>query len=165
MFCNCRFWTDSPSRPAKCVSASSFTNIIAMFSFPRPDQLPAKGHQVFSQKYVNKIQWAGHYSPPSCCDKSTCWRISSMFLCFRPHQWFTFAGILWRSCWTKWWQRWRRGDLQTRWWRWLWVRLWSWILVNILKARFGQDFNFRFCPDADVWFRFWSQCLIDTLKL
>ena len=26
-----------------------------MFSFPRPDQLPAKGYQVFSQKSTNEI--------------------------------------------------------------------------------------------------------------
>ena len=39
-----------------------------------------------------------------------------------------------------------------------------WYLVEVTKlnpgqyseARFGQDFNFRFCRDADVWLRFWS---------
>ena len=31
------------------------------------------------------------------------------------------------------------------------------------EARFGQDFNFRFSQDPDVWLRFWSWCLIEIL--
>ena len=46
----------------------------------------------------------------------------------------------------------------------VWLVFWCWCFVEVARlnlgqyseARFGQDFNFRFSWDADVWLRFWS---------
>ena len=44
-------------------------------------------------------------------------------------------------------------------------RLWSWILVRILKLDLAKNLKLRFYGKADDWLRFWSWCLVEILKM
>ena len=44
-------------------------------------------------------------------------------------------------------------------------RLWRWILVKMLKQGLVNILNFKFSRSGDVWCGFWSECLIDILKM
>ena len=47
----------------------------------------------------------------------------------------------------------------------LWfIRLWSWILTDILKLGLVNILNFKFSQEADVWSRFWSWCMVVIMK-
>ena len=41
-----------------------------------------------------------------------------------------------------------------------WLRLWSLILVEILRLGLVKILKFKFSQDADIWLRFWSWCLV-----
>ena len=45
------------------------------------------------------------------------------------------------------------------------LRLWSVILVEILKLDLVDILKFKFSKNDDVWLRFWSWCLVDILKM
>ena len=47
----------------------------------------------------------------------------------------------------------------------VWLELWSWILVKILKLGLVKILKFKFSRDADVWLRFWSWCMVEILKM
>ena len=47
----------------------------------------------------------------------------------------------------------------------IWLRLWSWILVNILKLGLVKILKFKLTQYADVWLRFWSWCLVEILEM
>ena len=44
-------------------------------------------------------------------------------------------------------------------------RLWRWILVKMLKQGLVNILNFRFSRGGDVWCGFWSECLVEILKM
>ena len=46
-----------------------------------------------------------------------------------------------------------------------WWRLWSFILVEILKLGLVKILKFKFSRNAEIWLRFWSWCLVDILEM
>ena len=46
----------------------------------------------------------------------------------------------------------------------VWLRLWNWIFVDILKLGLVKILKFKFCGDADVWLRF-PLCLWQCLNI
>ena len=60
-----------------------------------------------------------------------------------------------------------KRDILSRFWSNFLSRLWSWILVKILKLKFCRDFEteFRSRFGIQVWSRFWSWNLVHILKL
>ena len=46
-----------------------------------------------------------------------------------------------------------------------WLRLWSFILVEILKLGLVKILKFKFSRNAEIWLRFWSWCLVDILEM
>jgi len=44
-------------------------------------------------------------------------------------------------------------------------RLWRWILVKMLKQGLVNILNFKFSRGGDVWCGFWSECLVEILKM
>ena len=44
-------------------------------------------------------------------------------------------------------------------------RLWSWILVEMLKLGLVNILSFKFSRDGDVWLEFWNKYLVKILKM
>ena len=47
----------------------------------------------------------------------------------------------------------------------VWLRIWFWILVEILKLSLVKILKFKFSRNADVWLSFWSCYLVEILKM
>jgi len=75
-------------------------------------------------------------------------------------------------------------NVWSKFWSWNSDKIWSWsslsflcwcfvevmlnpsrILVDILKQGLGKILKLKFYGEADVWFRFWSWCLVEILKM
>ena len=46
-----------------------------------------------------------------------------------------------------------------------WLRLWSFILVEILKLGLVKILKLKFSRNAEIWLGFWSWCLVDILEM
>ena len=95
-------------------------------------------------------------------------------LCYRFGSWGQKANLFSNFEHNVWW----------KFWSWNSDKIWSWsllsflcwcfvevmlnpsrILVDILKEGLGKILKLKFYGEADVWFRFWSWCLVEILKM
>ena len=79
-----------------------------------------------------------------------------------PTQTFLCCQCCWFWLWGTWWQQFGRNfeaEDCSRYQGEIWSRFWSYNSVQLLKLKFGQDF------EADVWSRFWSLFVVNTLRL